>query len=387
MIDFALTDEQKMLIQTCRNFVENELYPLESEVERTDSVSPDVRQFVHNRAIELGLHAANIPAEFGGGGLGGVDYALMEKEMGRASLALNDMVHRPHNILCASVGQQKVEYLDEAVAGRKRDCIAMTEPDACSDVRAMKTSARRDGDDWIVSGTKHFISWAGISDFILLFVATGEETIGKQKKKKITCFLCDTDAPGVTVSKGYDCVSHRGHMNNIISLDDVRIPNWKILGEEGRGFELLNEWVGVARLSSAAQSVGRAERAFDVALKWAATRRQFGQQIGKFQGVSFKLADMAMEIKLANLLLLECGWKIDQGAFTVEDGAHAKIFCTEMLGRVSDQAIQIAGGMGLMTELPLERIWRDHRIERIWDGTNEIQRHIVSRGLLRPLGA
>lgn len=387
MVDFRLSAEQQMLIETCRSFVENELYPLEAEVERTDTVSSEMRSFIHKRSIELGLHAANIPAEFGGGGLGGVDYAIMEREMGRASLALNDMVHRPHNILCACEGQQRLEYLDEAVAGRKRDCIAMTEPDAGSDVRSMKTRARRDGDDWIINGTKHFISWAGISDFILLFVATGEEEVGGRTKKRITCFLCDTDTPGVNVTKGYDCVSHRGHMNNIITLEDVRLPNWKILGEEGRGFDLLNEWVGVARLSSAAQSVGRAERAFDVAINWAANRRQFGQPIAKNQGISFKLADMATEIKLANLLLLECGWKIDEGTFTVEDGAHAKVFCTEMLGRVSDQAIQIAGGMGLMTEMPLERIWRDHRIERIWDGTNEIQRHIISRALLRPLGA
>ena len=156
---------------------------------------------------------------------------------------------------------------------------------------------------------------------------------------------------------------------------------------QGDGFRLVNEWLGPTRLTVAATCVARAERAFDIALKYASEREQFGQKIGKFQGVSFPLADMATEIKMANLMLLESAWKIDQGSVTAEDCAMVKLYCSEMLSRIADQALQTVGGMGLMEELPLERIWRDARIERIWDGTSEIQRHIISRGLLRPLGA
>lgn len=387
MIDFSLTDEQKILVETCRAFVEDELYPHEALVEETDEVPADIARGIHRKAMEIGLHAANIPAEFGGGGLGAVEYVLMEKELGRANHALNLCVHRPHNILCAAKGPQIEHYLKACIEGRKRDCIAMSEPDAGSDVRSMKTRAHREGDTWYLNGTKHFISEAGESDFGYIFAATGEEETKAGIKKKITCFLVDMNSPGLTVTRGYKNVSHRGYHNYILTFDNCAVPDWKILGEEGRGFELINEWLGVIRLALAAECVGRAERAFDIALNWAASRKQFGQPIGKFQGVSFKLADMATEIRLANLLLLESAWKIDQGTFTVEDGAIAKMYCSEMVGRVTDESIQILGGMGLMNELPLERLWRDARIERIWDGTNEIQRHIISRGLLRPLGA
>jgi acyl-CoA dehydrogenase len=159
----------------------------------------------------------------------------------------------------------------------------------------------------------------------------------------------------------------------------------QILGEEHRGFEVANEWLGNTRLQVAATCIGRAQRAIQLATEWAASRKQFGQTIGKFQGVSFKLADMATECAAAELLTLQAAWKADQGTMTDQDAAMAKLYATEMLSRVTDQAIQIYGGMGLMSLLPLERLWRDARVERIWDGTSEIQRHIISRSMLRPL--
>ena len=169
-----------------------------------------------------------------------------------------------------------------------------------------------------------------------------------------------------------------------IMYSDVKVPKESILGEVHKGFEVANKWLGATRLQVGATCLGRAERAFNHAIEWAATRQQFGQPIGKFQGTSFKLSDMAMELKAAQLLILEAGWKYDQGTATDLDMAMAKLKASEMLAMVSDEAIQIHGGMGLMTELPLERIWRDARLERIWEGTSEIQRHIISRSLLRP---
>jgi alkylation response protein AidB-like acyl-CoA dehydrogenase len=263
----------------------------------------------------------------------------------------------------------------------------MTEPDAGSDLRGMKATARPDGTDWILDGTKHFISHADIAGFTIAFMATGSEETSRGPKKRITAFFVDKGTPGFTVRDGYRNVSHRGYTNAILEFDACRVPAENVLGEPHRGFEVANSWLGATRLQVAATCLGRAERAFAHAVDWAASRRQFGAPIGRNQGVSFQLADMATGIKATELMLLEAGWKYDQGRATDADMAMVKLKASETLAFVADAAIQIHGGMGLMEELPLERIWRDARVERIWEGTSEIQRHIISRALLRPLCA
>jgi acyl-CoA dehydrogenase len=264
----------------------------------------------------------------------------------------------------------------------------MTEPDAGSDVRAIRTRAVRDGAGdgagWVVNGTKHFISHADESDFVILLARTGTDDAGRGT---MSIFLVDLDTPGVTRHPGYRNVSHRGYTNSIIDFTDVHIPADALLGEQDEGFALAGTWLGATRLQVAATCLGRAERALDLSVGHAATRVQFGQPIGRFQGVGFKLADMATELRAAELVTLNAAWRVDQGTASDADIAMAKLKATEMLAMVADEAIQIHGGMGLMDELPLERIWRDARIERIWDGTSEIQRHIVSRSLLRARGA
>jgi len=383
-MDFTFTEEQKLLIETTKSFVKNELLPHEELLEKSNNLPKEIYQEIKEKSQKVGLYACNMPTKYEGGGLNAFDLTLVEKELGFASLALAEVTWRPQNILMASTGKLIEEYLKPTIKGDRKDCIAMTEPGAGSDLRGMKTNAILKGGDWIINGTKHFISNAHISDYVVLFASTGKDS---NDRNLISCFLVDLNLPGVEVAKGYDCVSHRGYVNNIIHFNDCKIPAENILGEKDMGFELINTWLDATRLTVAATSVSRAERAFDIALDWSANRKQFGKVIGKFQGVSFKLADMAMEIKLANLILMESAWKIDQGTLTSKDAAMAKLFCTEMIGRVSDEAIQICGGMGLMADIPLERIWRDARIERIWEGTSEIQRHIISRSLLRPLGA
>ena len=205
-------------------------------------------------------------------------------------------------------------------------------------------------------------------------------------RKQITAFLVDMGTAGFEVRPGYRNVSHRGYTNSVLQFTDCRVPKSAVLGELHRGFEVANTWLGATRLQVAANCLGRAERALELAKQWAVERVQFGQQIGKFQGVAFKLADMAVELRAAELLTLEAAWKLEHKTATDMDFGVAKLKATEMLAMVADEALQIHGGMGLMTELPLERIWRDARIERIWDGTSEVQRHIISRALLRPLG-
>jgi acyl-CoA dehydrogenase len=386
-MDFALNDEQQMIVKTTRDFVTNELYPHEEEVERTGVLRDDLYHELKAKAIDAGLYAANMPADVGGAGLDTVSWALYEKELGRANYALHwSCVGRPSNILLACEGEQRERYLLPTVSGKRTECLAMTEPGAGSDLRGMKTSAVADGDDFLINGTKHFISHADHSDYVILFAASADETTAQGKRKKMTAFLVDRGTPGFEIRTGYRNVSHRGYTNSILEFNDCRVPKSAILGELHRGFDVANTWLGATRLQVAATCLGRAERALELATQWAVDRVQFGQQIGKFQGVSFKLADMAVELRAAELLVLYAAWKNDQKTATDSDMAMAKLKATEMLAMVADEALQIHGGMGLMSDLPLERIWRDARIERIWDGTSEVQRHIISRSMLRPLG-
>ena len=383
-MEFSLSSEQEMIIDTVRSFVEQELYPHEDEVEKTNHIDSSLAESIKQKAINLGLYATNMPVEYGGGGLDTLTLCLLEKELGKANFGLQYIVARPSNILMACKDEQIDKYLVPTIRGEKVDCLAMTEPNAGSDVRSMKCRAERDGEYFVINGSKHFISHADMADYVILFVASGVDETSRGAKKKITSFLVDMGTPGFSVETGYNSVSHRGYHNFILNFDNCRVHESQVLGEIDHGFDVANEWLGATRLSVAAMCLGRAERALQIATEWAATREQFGQTIGKFQGVSFKLADMSMELKAAELLTLRAAWNDSQGKMTNSDAAMAKLKATETLAMVSDEAIQILGGMGLMDELPLERIWRDHRVERIWDGTSEIQRHIISRSLLRP---
>jgi len=385
-MDFALTDEQEMIVDTVRTFVDRELVPHEDDVERLGEVPPDLVKGIRRRSLDAGIYAANMPTEFGGGGLDNLTMAMVDRAFGWTQYALHYIVARPSNILQACTGGQVEDYLVPTVRGERVDCLAMSEPGAGSDVRGMSCRAERQGDDYLINGTKHFISHADLADYTILFAATGEEQTARGPKKLITAFLVDHDTPGFEMASGYNCVSNRGYHNMILNFDDCRVPASKVLGEEHKGFEVANAWLGATRLQVAAICLGRADRALSVATEWAASREQFGQQIGKFQGVSFKLADMRTKLTEAELMTYRAAWRMDRDHMTDGDAAMAKISSTEMLQFVADEAIQILGGMGLMDELPLERIWRDARVDRIWDGTSEIQRHIISREMLRPLG-
>jgi acyl-CoA dehydrogenase len=386
-MEFALTEEQQLIIKSTRDFVEQELYPHELEIEQSGELRPELLRELKAKAIDAGLYAANMPTEVGGAGLDAVSWILYEKELGRTSYVLHyTCVARPSNILLACRGEQRERYLLAAVRGDRSDCLAISEPGAGSDMRSMKTTAVQQGGDFVINGTKHFISHADHADFVILFAVTGEEQAARGKRKLITAFLIDVGTPGFEVRPGYKNVSHRGYNNSILQFNDCRVPGSAVLGEVHQGFDVANTWLGATRLQVAANCLGRAERALDHAKQWAVDRVQFGQQIGKFQGVAFKLADMAVELRAAELLTFEAAWKLDQKTATDMDMAMAKLKATEMLAMVADEALQIHGGMGLMSEMPLERIWRDARIERIWDGTSEVQRHIISRALLRPLG-
>ena len=386
-MQYGISPEQEMIVNTVRSFVEKEIYPHEELVERSGEVPTEIAQEIKQKTLDLGFYACNFPESVGCAGLSHMDFALVERELGRGSMALNHFFGRPQNILMACEGEQVERYLMPAVRGERMDALAMTEPGAGSDVRSMKCTAIQEGTDWVVNGTKHFISGADHADFIIVFIATGEDLTPKGPKKRITAFLVDRGMKGFTIRDGYKSVSHRGYKNMILEFDDCRLPRAQVLGEVDGGFEVMNTWLYATRITVATMSVGRARRVFEYALTYSAEREQFGQKIGKFQGVSFQLADMITEIDAADLLTLSAADRLDKELPANREIASAKLYASEMLARVTDAAIQLHGGMGLMIDYPLERFWRDARVERIWDGTSEIQRHIISRDLLRPLGA
>ena len=386
-MNFGLSQEQEMIVSTVRSFVENEIYPHEELVERSGEVPKEIADEIKRKTLELGFYACNFPEEVGGAGLSHLEFALVERELGRGSMALNHFFGRPQNILMACDGDQRERYLLPAIRGEKMDALGMTEPEAGSDVRGMKCTAVKSGGDWVVNGTKHFISGADHADFIIVFIATGVDETPRGPKKRLTAFLVDRGTPGFVIRDGDRSVSHRGYKNCILDFDDCRLPDAQVLGEVDGGFAVMNEWLYATRITVATMSVGRARRCFDYALNHAAERKQFGQKIGKFQGVSFQIADMITEIDAADWLSLSAAWRLDQNLPANREIASAKLYATEMLARVTDITLQVFGGMGLMDDFPIERFWRDARVERIWDGTSEIQRHIISRDLLRPLGA
>jgi alkylation response protein AidB-like acyl-CoA dehydrogenase len=311
--------------------------------------------------------------------------AVVERELGRTTWALGGFVGRPSRILLACKGEQIGRYLEPCARGERSECFALSEPGAGSDARAIATHATHDGADWVLNGLKHFISGAEHADFAIVFAVTGTDQTPKGPRSRATAFLVDMGTPGFEVRRGPTSVSYRGYPNSELMFTDCRVPDGQILGEEGSGYEVADRWLKDSRVMVAANCVGKARRAFEVAASWAATREQFGRPIGRFQGVSFKIADMAAEIEAAELLAFRAAWRLDRGEMTDADAAMAKLVASEALGRVTDNAMQILGGMGLMEETGIERLWRDARLERIWEGTSEIQRHIIAREILRTL--
>ena len=383
----SISHENELLLNTLREFMDREIYPHEEEVDKLSEVPAELGHQIQQRAIDAGLFAANLPEDVGGGGLNKTAMALMEREYGKTTHALHSWIARPTEILLACSGDQIDNYLLPCVSGDKRELFALTEPEAGSDVMSMKSNARRSGDDWILNGSKHFISGPCLPDFAIVFAATGVDQTPRGPRKRVTAFLVDVGTNGFSIQEGTRCVSYRGYKTFQLAFDNVRLGPGQILGEEGRGLELSGKWLGMGRIWVGATCVGKAERLADMAGDWAANRKQFGQPIGKFQATGFKLADMAIGIRTGDLMVMDAVARAEQNTMTDADAAMVKVYCSEMLNRVADDTVQIFGGMGLMEEMSVQRLWRDSRLERIWDGTSEIQRHIITRSLLRPLGA
>lgn len=381
-MDFALPEEYLLLKQVVRRFVDEELIPLEEEVEEHNDVPPDKLAALKKKALDLGLYALNMPQEVGGGGLTTLGMCLVEEELGKTMDALIRRVFgQVYEMLLECKGDQRERYLYPTVRGEKITCLALTEPNAGSDAASIETAAVWVGDHFVLNGRKHFISDGDIADFAIVFAVTDKAL---RARGGITAFLVDRGTPGFTVARIQPMMGHRGYHHAELAFEDCRVPTEQVLGEIGEGFKLVMTTLGRVRLAHiGARAVGMAERLLDLARHHAQARRQFGQPIADFQLVQAMLADSATEAHATRLMVYNAAWDIDQHRDARTKISMVKLYASEMQSRVVDRVLQIFGGMGFCKELPIERMYRDARVTRIYDGTSEIHRTIIARHLLR----
>ena len=380
-MDFSLTEEQRLLVTTIRGFVDDELRPLEAEVEEAGHLADDVAARIRARSQALGLYAVNIPTEYGGGGLSVLDWMIAEEQFGRTSdILIRRAFGNVYEILLEGTAAQIEEYLLPAVRGERTFSVAFTEPEAGSDAAAISTSAVRNGDGWVLNGAKHFISDGLYSDFFIVTAVT-DPAAGA---RGISTFILDKGLPGFTIGRDQPMMGLRGTSHVEMRFEDVALDAGHLLGAEGQGLKLALSTLGRVRLAQvAARAVGKASMILDSCLDYARDRRQFGSAIGEFQMIQQMLADSAMEINACRLALWQTASRIDDGDEARGAISMLKVQASEMLGRVVDRAVQIYGGAGYCRDLPIERYYRDARIARIYDGTSEIHRMVMARQMMK----
>ncbi len=373
--------EAAELRRTTRAFIERELEPMAERVEADDRVP----QSLLERLSQLGYFGLTIPEEFGGLGLPLSDYLGIVREFGRTHSAYFQAIDDnngmgSHLIRSGARPEIRDRVLRELASGKEVGCFALTEPEAGSDAGAVRTVARRDGDEYVLNGRKHYISNAGWARYFTVIART--RPLGEQDGK-ISAFLVERGASGFSIGRRQEMMGLRGAAQHELTFDDCRIPASSLLGEEGEGFREAKGALASGRLVVSAWSLGAAERALELGVQYAAVRRQFGRPIGDFQGVQWLIADSATELQAAGALVERVAVDVDRGIARGRDPAMAKLFATEAAGRIADRMLQVHGGAGYSRDLPLERIYRDLRVQRIIEGTSEVQRMIIATSLLR----
>ena len=377
-MDFSLNDEQKMMIDTIRRFIAEDLQPLENEVEEKGYLEPEKAAAIHAKGKELGLYALNMPAELGGGGLSNMDRILCEEQFGHTTdILVRRAFGNVYEPLLHCKGEQVERWLKPAIEGKRTCAITITESGAGSDAAGIKTHAKRNEQgQWVLNGSKHFISDGEWSDFFLVSAKTGE--------KEISMFMVDKGLPGFTVGKDQQMMGIRGTPHLELFFDNVPLEDATLLGDVGQGFKLAMGALNVVRLAQVgARAVGKASHVCELMLDYANDRKQFNTRIGDFQMVQQMLADSVIEINAARWMVYHAAWMLDQGLDAREQIAMVKVHAAETLGRVVDRAVQVFGGMGFCKELPIERYYRDARIYRIFDGTSEIHRGVIAKSALK----
>ncbi|MEK4149335.1 acyl-CoA dehydrogenase family protein [Robertmurraya sp. FSL W8-0741] len=379
-----LTEEQKMVQETIRKFVEKELIPLEPEVLRNEiqgkpSLSKEKLKELVNKAKAAGFWGINTPEEYGGANLGQMMQAIVIMETSKSFVPFQ-FGGSADNILYYANEEQKQKYLIPTIEGTKKSCFAMTEPAAGSDTQRIRMTAVKDGNEWVLNGEKTFITGGNEADFVMAIAITDKELHQSSRGREgVTCFIVDREMGWK--SEYIHTMGEWGPASLV--FDQVRVPEENILGELHKGYNLGLEWIGFARWIVGARAVGAAERLLQMAIDYAKERETFGKPIAERQAIQWMIADSAVEIEAAKWLVLNAAFTLDQG----EDNRHyasiAKLYGSNMGNRVIDRVLQIHGGMGYTRELPIERWYREARLWRIYDGTDEIQRLIISRNLLK----
>ncbi|HEX3779647.1 MAG TPA: acyl-CoA dehydrogenase family protein [Pseudonocardiaceae bacterium] len=379
-MDFTLSTEEKEVRDWVRTFVKREIIPLEPEVLRREragqpSLTGEELTSLRLKAKEAGFWGVQTPTEYGGMGLSAVMTALLQAELGRTFVPFN-FGGDADIILYQANDEQKQRYLLPTIAGERKSCFAITEPGAGSDAKAIRTSAYQDGTDWVISGEKTFITGGNEADFTMVFAVTDKE---KGADGGVTCFLVDRDMGWKS-----EPIATMGEWGPAaLVFDNVRVPRENILGEVGRGFELAMAWIGRGRYLLPARAIGSCERLVEMAIEQAKTRVTFGEPIANRQAIQWMIADSAVEIEALRWLVLHAAWQVDSKLDSRQAQSMAKLYGGVKANEIVDRVLQIHGGMGYTRELPVERWYRELRLLRIYEGTDEIQRRTIARNLIR----
>jgi acyl-CoA dehydrogenase len=378
-VDLNLSAVDRDLQRRAREFTDHVLTPLEDECEENEGLSRESHARAKQAVLDSGFNGINHSTDDGGQGYDTFQQMLIEEQWGRATGALWDIPWRPSIPLARGTEDQKERFLRPAIRGDRRDAYAITEEGAGSDVTAVATTARRDGDEWVIDGEKWHVTSGDVADFFLVHTHVDGDP------SKATVFLIDKEMPGVRLVRTPRYTHTFVFEHPIFAFEGVRAGDDRVLGEIGEGSQLTKDWFVEERIMIGARTMGASARALELSLAFAKQRRQFDKAIVEFQAIEFMLADMAAEIMAAKALLYRVCWEAARGDAdrkqTHAMASAVKLVCSETAGRVIDKAVQIFGGRGYMREQPVERLWRELRVDRIWEGTSEIQRVVIGNEL------
>jgi alkylation response protein AidB-like acyl-CoA dehydrogenase len=378
MFEFGFTEEQLMLREMVRDFATNELKPIAHKIDENEKIPPEI---IHKLG-ELGLLGAAIPEQYGGGGFGEVGYCLMQEEISRACLSTATFIGAHQSIgtnaiLIGGSEELKQKYVVPLAKGEKIGAFCLTEVQAGSDSFNVRTTAKLEGDEWVINGDKMWITNGGLADIISVFART---------PKGVTAFVVETSMPGFSAGPPEKKMGIRGSTTNAIAFDNVRVPKGNMIGTEGRGFLIAMKTLDAGRLGLGAACLGAAKEMVELSVKYAQERIQFDHPISHFQAIQFMLAEMATMVYAMESLVYRTATDYDLKKNISLHSAMVKLFCSESLDKIVDFAVQIHGGMGYSREYPIERFYRDSRINKIFEGTNEIQKGIIARDILKHKG-
>jgi len=381
MIDFSLTDEQKALQEMAREFALKEMRPNAAKYDKGVEFSEDVMQ----KAFDVGFLTCTIPTEYGGGGLSDIDTVIISEELAAGcagmytTMMVNALAYTP--IILYGSDEQKKKFLTPQTKKMSFASFCLTEREAGSDAGALKTKAIKDGDEYVLNGSKCFISNGGIASQYVVFALTEPD----KGARGMSAFIVPRESSGLTIGKEEDKMGHRASNTVELHFDDVKVPAENLLGKEGKGFIMALKTLDRTRAPVGAAGVGVARTALEYAIDYAKTRKQFGKPIALFQNNAFKMAQMAIEINAARHLIWHAAWLLDEGKPCGKESAMAKAYGSDVAMRVTTEAIQILGGYGYMKDYPMEKLFRDAKLLQIYEGTNEIQRLVISREIIGPI--